>query len=89
MISQTLNEKQNNDNQLRNHYKVKKANIPKFMDDLLITEIKYLSEVSTGDILLFNTNNFGAKIQRYFAKSKYDHIAMVLKLKGSVYILDS
>lgn len=33
----------------------------------------------TGDIVLFETNNFGAKMQRKFTNSKYDHVGMCIK----------
>lgn len=40
-----------------------------------------MKNADTGDILLFYTENFGAKVQRFFTNSDFDHVAMVVKLK--------
>jgi hypothetical protein len=40
-----------------------------------------LKEAETGDILLFYTENLGAKFQRILTNSDFDHVAMVVKLK--------
>jgi hypothetical protein len=42
-----------------------------------ISNLKFVSLVKTGDILLFQAKNVGAKIQRGIARSAFDHAAMV------------
>ena len=46
-----------------------------------VTEREFLERAETGDILLFHTNNTGAKIQRVLTNSDYDHVAMVVKFR--------
>jgi hypothetical protein len=48
----------------------------------VLTEKEFLSEAETGDILLFYTEHYGAKIQRFFTGGDYDHVAMIVNLKG-------
>ncbi|XP_026189766.1 uncharacterized protein LOC34622315 [Cyclospora cayetanensis] len=44
---------------------------------------------STGDILLFRTLRFNAKMQRLITRGTYDHVGMVLRnRRGSIYILE-
>ena len=46
-----------------------------------LTEREFIDTAETGDILLFFTENTGAKIQRFLTNSDYDHVAMVVKLQ--------
>lgn len=48
----------------------------------VLTERDFIKEAETGDILLFYTENFSAKLQRFFTNSDFDHVAMVLKLRN-------
>ena len=41
-----------------------------------------MSQAETGDVLLFYTKNIGAKIQRAFTNSDFDHVAMVVKFRN-------
>lgn len=63
--------------------------VNKYVHDDLISQEGMLARAQTGDLLLFKTDNLGAKLQRYLAKSEYDHIAMIVRLNGMVYVLDS
>ncbi len=47
-----------------------------------VSENQFVSMAETGDILLFHTKNTGAKLQRFFTNSDYDHVAMILKPPG-------
>ena len=44
-----------------------------------ISEKQFRNEASTGDILLFQSKNLTAKLQRGLTGSKYDHVAMILR----------
>ena len=46
-----------------------------------IRESKFLKEVETGDILLFNTRNIGSKFVRTATNSNVDHIALCVFIK--------
>jgi len=46
-----------------------------------------LSEVKTGDILLFRSESFAAKLQRSVTRSEYDHVALLLKLSDRNIVL--
>lgn len=50
-----------------------------------------MNEADSGDILLFKSKQFGAKITRGFTQSDYDHVAMVLRFEDDeeVYIIDA
>lgn len=48
---------------------IQEAWIPRYFGADLITEDQFLRIVDTGDILLFETNNTGARIQRSLTKS--------------------
>lgn len=60
-----------------------------------ISEELFLSQVDTGDILLFRCNNnriFGSWITRAFTASHFDHIAICLRFGDTVrdlYILEA
>lgn len=42
-----------------------------------ISNLKFMTTAKTGDILLFQAKNVGAKIQRGLARSAFDHAAMI------------
>jgi len=52
-------------------------------------EEEFLESVDTGDLLLLRANHIGAKLQRLFTFSDYDHIALMLKASTEVYIFDT
>ncbi|KAL4428958.1 hypothetical protein ABPG74_011154 [Tetrahymena malaccensis] len=59
-----------------------------FKNDL-ITEHEFLEHIESGDILLFETNNIAAKFQRKITGSKYDHVALCVKMQDEIRIFDS
>ena len=52
-----------------------------YLFDDTITEEEFLNVGQTGDIVLFKTNNFGAKMQRRFTNSKFDHVGMIIRFE--------
>lgn len=44
-----------------------------------ILEEDFLNIAESGDILLFSTDNFAAKMQRGLTRSKFDHVALVVR----------
>ncbi|KAL4471153.1 hypothetical protein ABPG72_019095 [Tetrahymena utriculariae] len=59
-----------------------------FKNDL-ITEHEFLEHIESGDILLFETNNIAAKFQRKITGSKYDHVALCVRMQEEIRIFDS
>ncbi|EAS05485.2 PH domain protein (macronuclear) [Tetrahymena thermophila SB210] len=59
-----------------------------FKNDLM-TENEFLEYIESGDILLFETNNIAAKFQRKITGSKYDHVALCVKMQDEIRIFDS
>jgi len=59
-----------------------------FRPDVILEE-EFLESVDTGDLLLLRANHIGAKLQRLFTFSDYDHIALMLKASSEVYIFDT
>jgi len=54
------------------------------------SEQKFFQMADTGDILLFRGKSFGSKLQRAFTRSKYDHVAMILRYSnGKLVLLES
>lgn len=51
---------------------------PEFWKYEKISNLKFISTANTGDILLFQAKNIGAKIQRKLARSAFDHAALLL-----------
>jgi PH domain/Permuted papain-like amidase enzyme, YaeF/YiiX, C92 family len=49
----------------------------------------FLSEVTTGDILLFRGNAFASRIQRLATRGQYDHVALLFKNSGIVGFLEA
>eukprot|EP00828_Plagiopyla_frontata_P044263 TRINITY_DN7181_c0_g1_i1.p1 TRINITY_DN7181_c0_g1~~TRINITY_DN7181_c0_g1_i1.p1 ORF type:complete len:153 (-),score=16.69 TRINITY_DN7181_c0_g1_i1:8-466(-) len=49
----------------------------------LITQLEVEELAQTGDILLFRTEHFGAKLQRAFTGSKYDHVAILMRVHST------
>lgn len=48
----------------------------------ILPERDFVRTVETGDILLFYTNHFGAKVQRMLTNSDFDHVAMIIRGKN-------
>ena len=61
---------------------MKEASKPK---SLSIDELDKLADHF--DILFFKNKTTMSKMQRFFTKSNYDHVAMVVKIQGHRYIL--
>lgn len=45
-------------------------------------EEDFLNIAETGDILLFSTDNFAAKMQRGLTRSKFDHVGLIVKFEN-------
>jgi len=43
---------------------------------------QYMATAKTGDVLLFNSNGAGPSIIRFGTNSSYDHVGLVVKMKG-------
>jgi hypothetical protein len=55
-----------------------------------ICEKTFLNTADTGDVLLFTTHNVGGQMQRFVTRSKFDHVAMVLKYSdGRIMMLEA
>jgi len=57
-----------------------------------LDEKQFINLADVGDILLFKGNFLGAKITRKWTKSRFDHVAMVLKFDhdiGEVFLLEA
>jgi len=52
-----------------------------------LSEAAFLAEVKTGDLLLFKSGTFAAKLQRSVTRSEYDHVALILKLSDRNMVL--
>jgi hypothetical protein len=48
-----------------------------------ISNSQFKATASTGDILLFSGKNLAAKAQRFVTRSKYDHVALILKYSSN------
>lgn len=55
------------------------SQIPNYWRHIYLTEFDFKRYASTGDILLFKGNSHLAKVQRFFTRSKYDHVAMLMR----------
>ncbi|KRX02643.1 hypothetical protein PPERSA_11983 [Pseudocohnilembus persalinus] len=51
----------------------------KYYENDSLTESQFKEEAETGDIILFETDNFGSRMQRKFTNSKFDHVGLVIK----------
>ena len=51
-----------------------------------ITEDEFERIAETGDILLFLTDHTSGKIQRILTSSDYDHVAMVIRVRGDLMV---
>ena len=52
-----------------------------------VSHIDFENLADTGDILLFQTKNVAAKIQRLVTRSEYDHIALILRYNSGKVVL--
>ncbi|CAD8128527.1 unnamed protein product [Paramecium sonneborni] len=76
----------------RNHPKNKlnQLEIPRYFGFNVISEDYFLKIVESGDLLLFETNNTGAKLQRVFTNTKYDHVAIAIKMANKyLFVFDA
>lgn len=60
----------------------KMSRIGQYINENNITEEQFVEMAETGDIVLFETNNLGAKLQRKFTNSKYDHVGLCIKFES-------
>ncbi|KAL4428955.1 hypothetical protein ABPG74_011151 [Tetrahymena malaccensis] len=70
--------------QIRSKQNIKPDKASQYIKSDIIKEEEFLQIAKTGDILLFKTNNFNAKLQRATTISNYDHVGIVIKLKDNV-----
>ena len=62
----------------------------KFWNNFSISESSFLKLAENGDLLLFRGKNFGSKLQRCLTRSKFDHVALVIKFdNGEVGFLEA
>jgi hypothetical protein len=54
-------------------------NLEEFWRHEPISEDQFLEKADTFDVLLFRCNSTGAKLQRQYTRSDYDHVGMVLR----------
>ncbi|CAD8097940.1 unnamed protein product [Paramecium primaurelia] len=76
----------------RNHPKqqLQLQEVQKYFGINVISEDYFLKIVETGDLLLFETNNTGAKLQRVFTNTKYDHVAIAIKMANKyLFVFDA
>ena len=68
-------------------------NLEEFWRHEPISEDQFLEKADTFDVLLFRCNFTGAKLQRQYTRSDYDHVAMLLRFDSSnskeIYILEA
>ena len=54
-----------------------------------ITPKEFEARAKTGDILIFRGFEFAAKLQRFYTKSEYDHVALLTKNNGILYVYEA
>lgn len=60
-----------------------------FLTTYYISEAEFTFRAKTGDILLFKGFETQAACQRCVTKSKYDHVALLYKKRGCLYVYES
>ncbi|CAK67631.1 unnamed protein product (macronuclear) [Paramecium tetraurelia] len=76
----------------RNHpkNKLQLQEVSKYFGIDVISEEYFLKIVESGDVLLFETDNTGAKLQRVFTNTKYDHVAIAIKMANKyLFVFDA
>ncbi|CAD8080464.1 unnamed protein product [Paramecium primaurelia] len=76
----------------RNHpkNKLQLQEVSRYFGFNVISEEYFLKIVESGDLLLFETNNTGAKLQRVFTNTKYDHVAIAIKMANKyLFVFDA
>lgn len=68
---------------------LKPQQIKRYAGREYITEFDFLLAAEMGDILLFETNSLGARLQRSITGSAYDHVSIVVKVNGKTHIFDA
>ena len=53
------------------------------------TPKEFESKAKTGDILIFRGFEFAAKLQRFYTKSEYDHVALLTKKNNILYVYEA
>ena len=61
----------------------------KIYQSRVITEENFRGKVDTLDLLLFRGLHAGAKVQRFFTRSEYDHVAIFLRSGEDLYFLEA
>lgn len=81
---------------LRNHISVSTgysqnltacSKLDNFWRRSMIGPREFVNRVDSGDVLLFQSKNFAAGLQRAFTNSNYDHAAMLLKYDDGEVVL--
>jgi hypothetical protein len=55
-----------------------------------ISEMQFVSQADTGDILLFRSHDTPSKLQRALTQSKFDHVALIIRYgSGELALLES
>ncbi|CAG9333340.1 unnamed protein product [Blepharisma stoltei] len=54
-----------------------------------VSEKQFLENVSSGDVLLFQSKCVPATLQRTLIRSNYDHVAMLLNIEGTIMFLEA
>jgi hypothetical protein len=55
-----------------------------------ISEAQFISQATTGDLLLFRAKSVASKLQRMVTKADYDHVALILKYaSGRIGLLEA
>ena len=54
-----------------------------------IKELEFREKANTGDILIFKGFKMSSKCQRFFTRADYDHVALLIRKKGILYVYES
>lgn len=71
----------------RNGQKLK--TIERYFGTDFMTEDDFLKTVETGDVLLFETDHYMAKVQRTLTNSPYDHVGFVIRADRLIFVVDA
>ena len=54
-----------------------------------IKELEFQEKANTGDILIFKGFKISSKCQRFFTRADYDHVALLIRKDGILYVYES
>lgn len=70
--------------------KIEKKEFFRYYNEDMMTEQDFKKVVETGDVILFETDNVGAILQRKITGSRFDHVGVVVKFsKYDIRIFDA